>query len=80
MSYFLPEFWMNSFLFFMLPPLVLRTFLETIYLFLVFLLIVTTGLSCAALLGQAVRTSPSQSWKGNANALLIGASYVLVVR
>ncbi|KAI0082078.1 hypothetical protein K474DRAFT_1703097 [Panus rudis PR-1116 ss-1] len=47
----------------------------------VFLVLVTTffaALSCAALLSQAVRTSPSRTWTRNFNALIIGASYALV--
>ena len=71
---------LEEFIRLMFPSLVLRTFAETSYLFLVLLLIVATGLSCAALLAQAVRTSPTQSWIGNYNALVIGASYLLVVR
>jgi hypothetical protein len=47
------------------------------------LTLVTTAfvcLSCAFLLVQAVRTSPSQSIKNNWNVVIIGAAYVLVVR
>ncbi|KAE9410897.1 hypothetical protein BT96DRAFT_912313 [Gymnopus androsaceus JB14] len=36
-------------------------------------------LSCVALLSQAVRTAPSRSWKNNFNALVIGASYVVLL-
>jgi hypothetical protein len=36
-------------------------------------------LSCLALLSQAVRTAPGQTWKNNFNALVIGASYVILV-
>ncbi|KAG5654737.1 hypothetical protein H0H81_003745 [Sphagnurus paluster] len=49
------------------------------YGLLVLTTIVATGLSCAALLSQAVRTSPGQSWKKNINALIIGASYSIVL-
>ncbi|KAG6813083.1 hypothetical protein H0H92_014142 [Tricholoma furcatifolium] len=49
------------------------------YIFLVLVTIVATGLSCAALLAQAVRTSPKQTWFDNINALVIGASYVIVL-
>lgn len=55
------------------------TISEALYLIILF---ITTGffiLSCVTLLSQAVRTSPNQSWKGNFNALVIGASYVIVV-
>jgi len=59
--------------------LLIRTVSETGYLFLVLLTVVTSGLSCVALLSQAVRTSDKQSWTGNINALVIGASYVIVL-
>ena len=38
------------------------------------------GLSCASLLSQAVRTSPSRNWTRNFNAVVIGAAYAIVVR
>jgi len=57
---------------------VLKTFSKTSYVLLVLLITVATVLSAAALLSQAVRTSPNQSWTRNINALLIGASYVIV--
>lgn len=63
----------------MLSPKILRTISETSYALLVLLLVVATGLSCAALLSQAVRTSPNRNWKNNFNALVIGASYIAVV-
>ena len=47
------------------------------------LTLITTAfvcLSCAFLLVQAVRTSPSQSIENNWNVVIIGAAYVLVVR
>ncbi|CAL1695991.1 unnamed protein product [Somion occarium] len=47
----------------------------------VLLVLVTTffvGLSCAALLSQAVRTSPNRSWIRNVNAVVIGAAYAVV--
>lgn len=46
------------------------------------LTLITTAfvcLSCAFLLVQAVRTSPSQSIENNWNVVIIGAAYVLVV-
>lgn len=57
-----------------------RTISEITYVALVLVITVATGLSCAALLSQAVRTSASQSWVSNFNALVIGASYAIVVR
>ncbi|PPQ89592.1 hypothetical protein CVT25_012337 [Psilocybe cyanescens] len=57
---------------------VLRTASEATYAFLVLVAVVATGLSCAAIIAQAVRTSPTRSWTKNFNALVIGASYVVV--
>ncbi|KAF7319918.1 hypothetical protein MKEN_00775400 [Mycena kentingensis (nom. inval.)] len=58
----------------------LFTFASNIgYLFLLFSTVIFVGLSCAALLGQAVRQSPSQSWNENFNALVIGSSYAIVL-
>ncbi|KAJ7666405.1 hypothetical protein B0H17DRAFT_880639, partial [Mycena rosella] len=45
------------------------------YAFLVVVTIIAMGLSCVALLAQAVRHSPDGSWTRNFNALVIGASY-----
>jgi len=45
----------------------------------ILLISVATGLSCAAILSQAVRTSPLREWKGNFNALIIGGSYTIVL-
>ncbi|KAF5377525.1 hypothetical protein D9615_005245 [Tricholomella constricta] len=60
-----------------------RTFVRTVsevsYGLLVLTTIVAVGLSCAALLAQAVRTSPNQSWSKNVNALVIGGSYTIVL-
>ena len=64
----------------MLSARVLRTLSEAAYVFLVIVTIVATGLSCAAILSQAVRTSPTESWDRNFNALIVGASYVVLVR
>lgn len=64
----------------MLSPRVLRTLSEAAYAFLVIITIVASGLSCAAILSQAVRTSPTESWDRNFNALIVGASYVVLVR
>ncbi|KAF8898545.1 hypothetical protein BD779DRAFT_1431517 [Infundibulicybe gibba] len=63
----------------MLPPRVLQTMSEISYGILVLATIVATGLSCTALLSQAVRSAPNQSWSKNFNALVIGASYVIVL-
>lgn len=63
----------------MLSPRVLRTVSESAYVFLVLLTVVATGLSCAAILSQAVRTSPTRSWSKNFNALVVGASYIILV-
>ncbi|KAF9056352.1 hypothetical protein BJ165DRAFT_505280 [Panaeolus papilionaceus] len=63
----------------MLSPRLLRSISETLYAFLVLIIIVASGLSCAALISQAVRTSPTRSWKNNVNALMIGGSYVVVL-
>ncbi|KAG6850820.1 hypothetical protein H0H93_008123 [Arthromyces matolae] len=52
---------------------------EFAYVFFVLVTVVAVGLSCSALLAQAVRTSPKESWKNNANALVIGASYVIIL-
>ena len=63
----------------MLSPRVLRTVSESAYVFLVLLTVVATVLSCAAILSQAVRTSPTRSWSTNFNALVVGASYIILV-
>lgn len=63
----------------MLSPKFARTISETSYAVLVLLIVVASVLSCAALLSQAVRNSPSRNWTKNFNALVIGASYVIVV-
>ena len=64
----------------MLSHRVLKTVSDTIYVFLVVVTFVATGLSCAAIISQAVRTSPTRSWFKNFNALIVGASYLVVVR
>lgn len=50
-----------------------------IYTVLVFATTACVGLSCAAILSQAVRNSPERSWESNWNAVVIGASYAIVV-
>ncbi|KAG6911826.1 hypothetical protein DXG01_000073 [Tephrocybe rancida] len=57
----------------------LRTVSEAGYALLVLTTIVATGLSCTALLAQAVRSSPKQTWKNNIDAFIIGASYAIVL-
>lgn len=64
----------------MISTRLLRTASELTYALFVLILIVAIGLSCAALISQAIRTAPSRSWVDNANALYIGASYIIVVR
>ena len=63
----------------MLSPRVLRTVSEGAYIFLLLITLVAAGLSCAAIISQAVRTSPEQSWEKNFNALVVGASYIILV-
>ncbi|KAJ6509246.1 hypothetical protein C8R47DRAFT_1173956 [Mycena vitilis] len=59
---------------------VLRFLSNVSYAGVVIILIIATGLSCVALLAQAVRHSPTRSWTRNFNALVIGSSYgVLLV-
>lgn len=58
----------------------LKTLSELSYGFTVLITLVAAGLSCAAIISQAVRTSESQSWVGNFNALIIGGSYIILVR
>ena len=63
----------------MLSHRVLRTVSDSAYVLLVLLTLVATVLSCAAILSQAVRTSPTRSWSKNFNALVVGASYIILV-
>jgi len=65
---------------FMLSPRVQRTISEATYAFFVLIIAVASILTCAALISQAVRTSPSKSWTKNFNALIIGAAYIILVR
>ena len=64
----------------MLSPRALRTLSELGYAALVLTTFCLFGLSCVALLSQAVRTSPTQSWAKNYDVLVIGIAYVVVVR
>ena len=50
-----------------------------LYLSIVLLIAFLLLISGVFLLSQAVRTSPNRAWSRNVNALVIGASYVLVV-
>jgi len=58
----------------------LQTLSGVVYFLLLLATICVTLLSSFFLLSQAVRTSPSQTFKDNANAVVIGAAYALVVR
>lgn len=49
------------------------------YLAVVLVLTFFIGLSCALLLSQAVRNSPTRNWTKNFNAVVIGAAYAIVV-
>ncbi|KAJ7919146.1 hypothetical protein B0H13DRAFT_2231016 [Mycena leptocephala] len=49
------------------------------YGLLIIITIIMTGISCVALLAQAVRHSPTRSYTRNFNALIIGASYGIVL-
>ncbi|THU94826.1 hypothetical protein K435DRAFT_667476 [Dendrothele bispora CBS 962.96] len=62
----------------MLSPRLQRTLLDISYVLLVLGTICATLLSCVALLSQAVRISPSQTWRNNFDALVIGASYIIL--
>lgn len=55
------------------------TVAATSYALLVVATVCAALLSCVALLSQAVRTAPNRSWRNNFNALVIGASYLIVV-
>ncbi|KAF5374910.1 hypothetical protein D9758_000489 [Tetrapyrgos nigripes] len=55
-----------------------RTFLDVSYVLLVLGTICATLLSCVALISQAVRTSEGRVFRNNFNALVIGASYIIL--
>ncbi|KAK7463765.1 hypothetical protein VKT23_005702 [Stygiomarasmius scandens] len=55
-----------------------KTLLDVSYVLLVLGTICATLLSSVALLSQAVRTSATQTWRNNFNALVIGASYIIL--
>ncbi|KAF5313275.1 hypothetical protein D9619_003031 [Psilocybe cf. subviscida] len=56
-----------------------RTISEAAYVFLILVTVILTGLSCAGIISQAVRTSPTRSWARNFNALMVGGSYVVLL-
>lgn len=62
-----------------MPYRLAHTISRLSYALVVLLTTIATGLSCAALLSQAVRTSKTRAWDGNINALIIGASYAIVL-
>lgn len=37
------------------------------------------AITCVALLAEAVRSSPSRTWKNNYNVFVLGGAYVVVV-
>lgn len=47
----------------------------TVWLVFIFLI----AISCVALLAEAVRSSPSRSWKHNYNVFVLGGAYFIVV-
>ncbi len=53
--------------------------LRVLYLLLITLSVVVIGLSCLLLLSQAVRNAPNRDWTSNINALVVGATYILIV-
>ncbi|KAF9499832.1 hypothetical protein BDN71DRAFT_1383360 [Pleurotus eryngii] len=63
----------------MISPAVKKTLSGLGYIFLVLVTICATSLSSVALLTQAVRASPRRSWTNNFDAVVIGASYVIVL-
>jgi predicted membrane protein len=79
MSYRLPNATTDDSLMLLSRLILLRTASEISYLLLLLTALAAVGLSCFALLSQAVRTAPNQSWVNNINAFVIGASYAIVV-
>ncbi|KAJ3933609.1 MAG: hypothetical protein NXY57DRAFT_1117506 [Lentinula lateritia] len=63
----------------MLSSRLLKYLLQISYISLVLGTFCATLLSCVALLSQAVRTAPNRSWNKNFNALIIGASYIVLL-
>lgn len=47
----------------------------TVWLVFIFLI----AISCVALLAEAVRSSPTRSWKHNYNVFVLGGAYFIVV-
>ncbi|KAJ7900043.1 hypothetical protein B0H14DRAFT_2672028 [Mycena olivaceomarginata] len=58
---------------------VLRILSNITYGLFLILTIIFVGLSCVALLAQAVRHAPTRDWTRNVNALVIGVSYATVL-
>lgn len=51
-----------------------------VYVVLVVLTTLTIGASCLGLLSQAVRTARNEDWIRNVNVVIIGGTYILIVR
>ncbi|KAJ3990535.1 hypothetical protein F5890DRAFT_1569751 [Lentinula detonsa] len=63
----------------MLSSRLVKPLLQISYILLVLGTFCATLLSCVAILSQAVRTAPNRSWNKNFNALIIGASYIILL-
>ncbi|KAJ4001282.1 hypothetical protein F5050DRAFT_1796707 [Lentinula boryana] len=63
----------------MLSSRIVKPLLQISYILLVLGTFCATLLSCVAILSQAVRTAPNRSWDKNFNALIIGASYIILL-
>ncbi|KAJ7275328.1 hypothetical protein B0H12DRAFT_1042010 [Mycena haematopus] len=63
----------------LLSKKVLRILSNLTYALFLILTVIFTGISCAALLAQAVRHAPTRDWTRNINALIIGVSYAVVL-
>ncbi|KDQ63811.1 hypothetical protein JAAARDRAFT_29858 [Jaapia argillacea MUCL 33604] len=55
------------------------TISEACYLLVVLITACVLAVSCIAILSQAVRNAPNRSWVENANAVVVGGSYVVVL-
>lgn len=64
----------------MLSRLFRRSISQLCYVILVLITTLFVAISCALLLSQAARTAPNRSFVKNVDAVIIGASYVAVVR
>ncbi|TFL06077.1 hypothetical protein BDV98DRAFT_540050 [Pterulicium gracile] len=56
-----------------------RTFTDSLYFLFILVLLCAFGLSCTALISQAIRSSPRRTWRNNFNAVIVWASYLAVV-